>query len=101
MGHISDLPGDILWLILRHAMYVDYRSPYLLDDVIRDRNDPFEPNFSLVRAEETNLICVIVRYATVNRRWLRIIASKVRSMSPPGCLPRWGFVNGSWADFRQ
>jgi hypothetical protein len=103
MGHISDLPADVLWLIFRRAMYVDYKYPYILDDVTRGGNGlEHTNNFSLVRGEKNTLICVIVRYARVNRRWLHIIASKIRLLPSPVThwSPRWKFVNGAWADFQ-
>jgi hypothetical protein len=96
MGHISDLPADVLWLILRRAMYVDCAHPSVLDSVIiRDRG-----TLSLERTLKENVICIVVRYAVVNRRWLQIFKSKVRRFWPGWkATQSWKFVNGAWAGF--
>jgi hypothetical protein len=94
MGHISELPGDILWLILRRAIYADYRHTFILDSIIRE----VDRRLSLERDEAKTVICVVVRYAMVNRQWLRIIGSKMRRL-PATFVPEWKFVKGAWADF--
>jgi hypothetical protein len=102
MGHISDLPADVLWLILRRAIYLDYTPPWLLNDIISGKNYRLSlGRASLERAslgrDENYVIYTVRRYAIVNRRWLRIIGSKMRRLRESSTS--WKFVKGAWANF--
>jgi hypothetical protein len=87
MGQFSDVPRDVLWLILKHAIYADHLShviPYLVAGC--------KINLGLMTS---CLMNVIRRYAQVNQRFLSVLQLKIRRV---GC--GWEFIDGAWSDFK-
>jgi hypothetical protein len=96
MGQFSDLPRDVIWLILRHAIYADYRYPENLIRVICGLRSNFSvPVDNADTRYRHSLIHVLNRYARVSQRCLSVIRSKLRGTK--WCLD---FVNNAWSNFK-
>jgi hypothetical protein len=90
MGHISDLPADVLWLILRHAIYADYHEWFdNLDRVIQGEDVVF-------RFGGHFMFCTLSRYGHVCRQWFRVVRLKMQ-----GETPGWKFVRGVWFNYER
>jgi hypothetical protein len=95
MGHIADLPADVVWLILRHAIYNDYEIWNGGSWIMRVLKQSRLHGFSLPPFSSTGgMNDIVTKYALVSRRWLSVIRSKVHPI-----YGQWKFVDGSWASF--
>jgi hypothetical protein len=90
MGHISDLPRDVLWLILRHAIYAEY---FYYRDLMNEKHNYV---ISMRRDRQKYLIHIVNRYARVSRHWLFVMRSKMQTRPD---RDGWSFITGAWSDF--
>jgi hypothetical protein len=102
MGHISDLPRDVIWLILRHVMYADYFYPkhwICLRHLMNGGTRPMMFDLPVNNSDYLYLIHVVRRYARVSRQWLDVARSKMRRVTCENWTG-WKFTNGAWTNFK-
>ena len=100
MGRFSDLPKDVIWLILRQTI-IYIRMDWILanDGCVRFMWTPqeFEQKvfrFHPIGSSWPNYAQFFCNMASINRECLNIIRSKTRKLSPDGfCLVTGSFTN--------